>query len=46
MFRLGEKRPILFEILLVVLAFLAAAVFTAAGNVIDMHSGPVKKSRA
>ena len=37
MLRLGEKRPILFEILLVVLAFLAAAVFTAAGNVIDMH---------
>ena len=37
MLQLGEKKPILFEIVLVVLAFLAAGVFSVVGNILNLH---------
>ena len=33
----GEKKPILFEILLIIAAFLTAGLFTAVGSVFNMH---------
>lgn len=37
MFKFGEKHPVLFEIILFVASFLAAAVITAAGNIFSLH---------
>lgn len=37
MFEFGERHPIAFEIVLIVISFFAAALFSAAGNVLDLH---------
>ena len=37
MFSFGEKHPVLFEILLFVVSFLAAAAFTIAGDAFNLH---------
>ena len=37
MYTFGEKHPVWFEIILVIAAFLAAALFTVAGNVFNVH---------
>jgi len=38
MFALGERRPVLCELILMVLAFLAAAAFTAAGSLLNLSA--------
>lgn len=40
MFEFGERHPIAFEIVLIVISFFAAALFSAAGNVLDLHPDP------
>lgn len=37
MYKFGEKHPIIFEIILIVAAFAAAAVFTTVGNMYNLH---------
>ncbi len=37
MFTFGEKHPVLFEIILFVVAMIGAAVFTLAGNILYLH---------
>lgn len=37
MYKFGENHPVLFEIILIVVSFAAAAVFTIAGNMINLH---------
>ncbi len=38
MFRIGEKHPVLFEIILVVVAFLAAALITSGTSAIFLNA--------
>ena len=37
MFRFAEKHPVWFELLLIILAFLAAAVFSFVGGILNVH---------
>ncbi len=37
MYQFGEKHPVIFEIILTILSFLAAAVFVAAGSILNVH---------
>ena len=37
MFEFGERHPVAFEIVLIVISFFAAALFSAAGNVLNLH---------
>ena len=37
MYQFGEKHPVIFEIILTILSFLAAAVFVAAGSILNIH---------
>lgn len=37
MYKFGEKHPVIFEIILIILSFLAAAVFVAAGSIFNIH---------
>ena len=37
MFQLGERHPVLFEIVLVIVAFLAAGVFSLVGAILNVH---------
>ena len=37
MYQFGEKHPVIFEIILTILSFLVAAVFVAAGSILNVH---------
>ena len=37
MFQFGERHPVLFEIVLVIAAFLAAGVFSLVGAIFNVH---------